>query len=97
MTSSVGDCVVGVPVELPGITGNDPSTPVGGFRSGVGFESSFPILGIWMTSSTPLFLRIVRLHWAGDVRRGAEVISYGVKPFSTPCRFLDGHQLQSGQ
>lgn len=29
MTSSVGDCVVGVPVELPGIAGNDPSTAVG--------------------------------------------------------------------
>lgn len=31
MTSSVGDCVVGVPVELPRITGNGPNTLVGGF------------------------------------------------------------------
>ena len=31
MTSSVGEDVVGVPVELPAITGNDPSTSVGGF------------------------------------------------------------------
>lgn len=30
ITLSVGVGVVGVPVELPGITGNDPSTPVGG-------------------------------------------------------------------
>ena len=33
ITLSVEVVVVGVPapVELPGITGNDPSTPVGGF------------------------------------------------------------------
>lgn len=31
MTSSVGDCVVGVPVELPGITDKDPNASVGRF------------------------------------------------------------------
>lgn len=31
MTLSVGVVAVGVPVEPPAITGNDPSTSVGGF------------------------------------------------------------------
>ena len=31
MTLSVGVVAVGVPVELPAITGNEPSTSVGGF------------------------------------------------------------------
>jgi hypothetical protein len=40
MTLSVEVVVVGVPVELPAITGNDPSTSVGGSWSGTGITSS---------------------------------------------------------
>jgi hypothetical protein len=54
MTLSVEVVVVDVPVELPAITGNDPSTSVGGSWSGTGITSSPATLRIWIKSSTPL-------------------------------------------
>ena len=97
MTLSFAVVVVGVPVELPAITGNEPSTSVGGFWSRAGTTSS-PTSGIWRTSSAPLLIYAARLRWAGDVRRGGEAMPQGVKPPSWSRRaFLDGHQLQSGQ
>jgi len=53
-TLSAGVASVGGVFELVDITGNDPSTSVGGFCSGAGTTSSSPALGTWRTSSTPL-------------------------------------------
>lgn len=91
ITLSVGAGVVCVPVELSGITDNDPSTPVGGSWSGAGTAS----FGIRNISSAPL-LRTTCFWWVGDIRSEEAIASYGVNPFCS-SRFLDGHQLQSGQ